>query len=202
MTLLLAVAGLASAQTMIEYSAAAAGGSAAGVAGKSVSNGLDKVFKSVNQAAKEAEASLKSTKPKMPKAEPLAPAPGDATTPMTTPARTSHYATATRRYTATRSNAPVLPKKVESFNGQAVSPYVAQLVLPTVTPLDIAGVKAGMRAEDLTMQVGRPAARVVIPDGNRLVEILTYSSREGYAGSVKLSDGQVVDVKPAGKGTR
>ena len=199
MILLLAVAGLASAQTMIEYSAAAAGGSAAGVAGKTVSNGLDKVFQSVNGLAKSA---AKSAPAKSPHVEPQAPAPGDMGTPAMAPARTSHYATATRRYTSTRSSAPVLPRRVESFDGQAVSPYVAQLVLPAVTPLDIAGVKAGIRAEDLTLQVGRPAARVLIPDGNRLVEILTYTSREGYAGSVKLSDGQVVDVKPAGKGTR
>lgn len=91
------------------------------------------------------------------------------------------------------------PRVVESFEGQAVSPIVAQLVLPKVTPLDIASVKAGMRGEDLAQRVGRPAARVVIPEGNRLVEVLTYSSADGYLGSVRLSNGQVVDVKPAGQ---
>jgi hypothetical protein len=88
---------------------------------------------------------------------------------------------------------------VESFNGQAVSPIVAQVNLPAFTLADMASIEKGTRGEDLTPRIGRPTARVVIPDGGRLVEILTYSSRDGYLGNVKLTDGQVVEVRPAPK---
>jgi hypothetical protein len=54
-------AGLSFGQTMVETTTAAAGGSAAGVAGKSVSDGLDKVRGALEKATKSGAAEVRRT---------------------------------------------------------------------------------------------------------------------------------------------
>lgn len=182
--------GVASAQAMLEHGLAAAGGSAAGVAGKGVSTGLDKVFKKLDEAAKSTPtqpAAKKSAKPEKAKAEPpyVLPIAGPSTPPpfVAFPAKGSSTDDSKDAASVT-SGRP--------HRAIAARPEPLQ---PKITVDDIAAITVGTRKEDLYAKVGRPSATMVIPDGDRLVEVLSYATRSQYLGSIRVDNGAVISVK-------
>lgn len=181
--------GVASAQAMLEHGLAAAGGSAAGVAGKGVSTGLDKVFKKLDEAAKSTPtqpAAKKSGKPVKTQADPpyVLPIAGPSTPPpfVAFPAKGG-------------SNDPKdAPSALTGTPHRAVTKR-AEPPAPKITAEDIAAITIGTRKEELYAKVGRPSATMVIPDGDRLVEVLSYATRSQYLGSIRVDNGAVISVK-------
>jgi hypothetical protein len=189
---LVLAAGVASAQAMLEHGLAAAGGSAAGVAGKGVSTGLDKVFKTLDEAAKSTPtppAAKKSAKPQKTQADPpyVLPIAGPSSPPpfVAFPAKGSSSDDSKDAHSAT-AGTPHHPvaKRPEP-------------PAPRITVEDIAAITIGTRKEELYAKVGRPSATMVIPDGDRLVEVMSYATRSQYLGSIRVDNGAVISVRVA-----
>lgn len=66
------------------------------------------------------------------------------------------------------------------------------------TPEAFAKVEPGISAAELEKLLGSPSFRVVMTDGGQLVELLEDSSSGKLSGAVRLVDGKVAEVRPAG----
>ena len=188
------VAGLAGgsgalkAQSMVETAAAAAGGSAGGIAGKKVSDGLSKIFEKVDKHTAEAAKGADTTKARraVPDAPPLlqvgpgVPQSDGSNVPPPPPIR----------HAAVRKTAPV------ERHMPAVEPapvVVAQPPAPDVTAADLKRVTAGMLRDEV-LKLGSPAARITMVDDGHLLEIYRYQANETTLGVVRLTDGAVSTV--------
>ncbi len=67
------------------------------------------------------------------------------------------------------------------------------------TPEALEKLAVGAPAEELEAKLGLPAFRVVVPEEGRLVEIYQYSAKGRDVGSVRVVDGKVAEVRPAGQ---
>jgi hypothetical protein len=203
LALLLASSGFG--QSLVEHSAAAAGGAVGGVAGKKVSDGLTAIFEKVDQHTQKAAkgaAPAQATAPGRGKdASKSASAPASASSndneplfevgPGVPKQRASvppppppvHHAVAhhktLRLPPARRVPVPIIPTEGE----QVVQISLAEL--KTVT--------AGMSRSDV-LRLGTPAARVTMYDDGHLVEIYRYLERDTNLGTVRLTDGSVSSV--------
>jgi hypothetical protein len=182
--------GVASAQAMLEHSVAAAGGSAAGVAGKGVSTGLDKVFKKLDEASKSnptAPVAKKTAKPQKTQADPpyVLPIAGPSSPPpfVAFPAKGSSSDDSKDAHSVTAGT----PHRAVAKRPEPPG--------PKITVEDIAAITVGMRKEELYAKVGRPSSTMVIPDGDRLVEVMSYATRSQYLGSIRVDNGAVISVK-------
>jgi hypothetical protein len=175
-------------QSLVENSAAAAGGSVGGVAGRKVGEGIANIFNKVDKAAGKAAKTgdtpsnpppgamgnepLIEVGPGVPRGESMVPPPPPVKrTPVR---RASHVA------------APV----------PVVAPVVAAPLAapaPQVTIDDLHKMTAGMaRANVLSM--GEPAVRITMIDDGRLLEIYRYMEKDSTIGAVRLVDGSVERV--------
>ena len=74
-----------------------------------------------------------------------------------------------------------------------VAPSMAS-TLPEVTPEALSAIASGATREQVLGNFGTPAARVVIPDGNRINEVYYYQSGGSTVGAVRMSEGSVTGV--------
>ena len=190
---ILAVAGtLTFGQSMLEHMSAAAGGSAAGVAGKSVSEGIDKVFSKLDKTMQKAEATdAKSAKKdsKDTKAK-TAPPPADTTVP--------NHLSAPAFQSGKSRQPPAIKETAEPAVEQAAMPVLPKQrkpEIPPVTPAQIAQVHMGAERQEVLNQLGRPSSRITIPDNGQLVEIYRYNNKSEFVGSLRLTDGVVSSVR-------
>jgi hypothetical protein len=189
------VAGLAGgsgalqAQSMVETAAAAAGGSAGGIAGKKVSDGLSKIFEKVDKHTAEAAKGADATKSR--RAVPDAPPPLLQVGPGVPQSDGSNVPPPPPiRHAAVRKTAPVerhMPA-IEPAPVVAVQPPA-----PDVTAADLKRVTAGMLRDEV-LKLGSPAARITMVDDGHLLEIYRYQANETTLGVVRLTDGAVSNV--------
>ncbi len=184
---LFALGSLGCAQSLLEHSAAAAGGSVGGVAGKKVSDGLTSIFEKVDQHTQKAAKGAGGSKtPAASSSEPLLEVgPGvpkqRASVPPPPPPlhRAVAHKPAPLPLTA-RAPIPVPSPELE--------------LPPQMTASELRGVTAGMRRSDV-LKLGQPAARISMYDDGHLVEIYRYLDHDADLGVVRLTDGSVSSVQ-------
>jgi hypothetical protein len=178
---------VASAQTMLEAGAAAAGGTAGGVAGKKVSDGLTRIFGKVDEAAGKSAREAKDANPATPLLEvgPGTPKSDGSAVPPPPPA---HHASNRRPAPA----APAPPPAVET--PIPVPPPPPPPPPPEMTAQDMRQVTIGMTRGDV-LKLGEPASRTTMFEEDRLVEIFHYVSKDANLGTIRLSNGAVASVQ-------
>ena len=63
------------------------------------------------------------------------------------------------------------------------------------TAEELAGIHVGASEQELVTALGQPESKVTIPDDGHLVEICQYWSNGRQLGTVRLDNGQVVNVE-------
>ncbi|MBL8212308.1 MAG: hypothetical protein JNK87_16455 [Bryobacterales bacterium] len=189
-------------QTLVQHSIAAAGGSAAGVAGKKVSDGVDKLMGKVSEITDDAADSVKSAttgkktrslpqSAGIPKATAV-PAPRATASPRHMAARTPRAGApkgkqniaATRRVQALDTVDAYLPP-----SQPAPTPLPAPVPQPTAG--DLQSLNTGATRDQLADRMGKPTAKITMAEDGKLVEVYTYRN----AGTVRVVDGTVADIR-------
>ena len=175
-------AGLA-AQTLTEYAASAAGSSTGAVAGRKLSQGLDKAL---NKAAAVTQTTAEARQEK--KAGQAASA---ATALPASSARRQR--SATRREVAVRFYGPVLPPAPPEREPEPKPTAVQEPFVPTTE--DLGAIAEGTSRADVIARLGAPASKVLMADEGKLVETYQYRTKDGAFGRLRLVDGVVSAVK-------
>ena len=186
-------------QVLTEHAAAAAGATIGTAAGKTLSSGMSKIFGDLDDTTSKASGPRKEDKKKPEQATTPAPQRSygdpDVTAPAASqteeeasPSRRRHGAASARRH-------PVPPAPA------ATAPVVQISQPPAKEPglEDLLSVKAGTREEALTASLGAPSSRITIPEDGHLLEILRYSAHGELLGAIRVDNGEVVNVQPAGQ---
>ena len=196
--LLLLIASPALPQAMLEYAIAAAGGSAAGAAGKGVSDGLDKVIRQIEKQVTESSETQPavSVEPAKPTTAQFPQAP--ANTGFIVQQSPGETAMATTP-TATQTNPALIsaPKTaVTGWTQQARAP-----VRPEPSLEEFSKVETGTTRTELVARLGNPSAKIVIPEDGQLREVYHYTGSGVHLGIIRLTDGTVsiVEVDPMAK---
>lgn len=196
--LTLVVGAIVSAQSLIESATAAAGGSAAGVAGKQVSDGLDKVFGKMadvtGKAAGTGNGLHKTTTGVPPVPEVRLSGQPAATAPAATPAGRPAPG---KRQAANRAPGAPATSAAEPAAVQPAAPAVAAAPPAPLPTLDDLKSLNGATRDEVTSKMGKPASRITMSDDQGLVEIVSFKGEGGKLGSVRMVNGKVTEVKPA-----
>jgi hypothetical protein len=184
--LVIMLSSFAGAQSLIEHSAAAAGGSVGGVAGKKVSDGLSAIFQKVDQQTGKA-------------AKPAAPA---ATAPSA--ASNAPLFEVGPPVPKQKAGYPPPPPPPKHAVAKATPPLSRRIVHVPVQPeleqpprisLDqLRAVSSGMSREAV-LNLGLPSARVTMYDDGHLLEIYRYVDRDINLATIRLTDGSVSSVQ-------
>ena len=177
------LAGAAFGQTMVEFGAAAAGGSVAGASGKKVSDGITAIFGKVNGTTDKAAASGKPAAAKQqPALEVSSGVPKDDSSGVPPPPESR---------TAVRKAAPE-PASVVTV--AEVAPVAPPPPPPQMTAENLKQLTPGASREDV-LKLGVPSARITMIDDGHLVEVYNYIAHGENLGRVRLSDGAVASVQ-------
>jgi len=178
------LAGAVWGQTLTEFGAAAAGGSAAGASGKKVSEGATAIFGKVNGATDKAGATGKPAPAKQQPALEVSPGvPKDDSSGVPPPPETHAVAR-----TGVPEPAPVIT--VAEVAPVAPPPPPP----PQMTAENLKQVAPGASREDV-LKLGAPSARITMIDDGHLVEVYNYIAHGEELGRVRLSDGAVASVQ-------
>ncbi|MFN7935871.1 MAG: hypothetical protein U0R19_21250 [Bryobacteraceae bacterium] len=195
--LTLVVGAIVSAQSLIESATAAAGGSAAGVAGKQVSDGLDKVFGKMADVTGKAAGTgngLRKTTSAVPPV-PDVRLPGQ---PAAAPATAAGRPAPGKRQAANRAPGSTASVGTEPAVGETpATPAVAAAPPAPLPTLDDLKSLNGATREEVTSKMGKPASRITMSDDQGLVEIVSFKGEGGKLGSVRMVNGKVTEVRPA-----
>lgn len=190
------------AQTLVEHAAAAAGGTAGGVAGKKVSDALTNIFEKVDKTTAKA---AKADKPANPNAPLFEVGPG-------VPHRSeSPAATRSARRTAAKPDPSSVPPPpplrrasrdrepvVETASVPVPAPIAAPPPPPPpppqATPADLKKITVGENREEI-VKLGFPAIRITMYDNGHLLETFRFISDSSDVGEVRLTDGTVSSVQ-------
>jgi hypothetical protein len=200
----------ASAQTLVEHAAAAAGGTVGGVAGKKASDALTNILNKVDKStAKAAATDAPAKTERRPEAE-HHPEPGPEPSASEEPLfDVGPGVPHSKRSTADRSGVPSVPPPPPlahhaaphraARSAEAPEPLPAPVVaLPPPPPLataqDLKKIAVGTRREDL-VKLGFPAIHLMMLDNGHLVETFHYTSESKDVGVVHLTDGAVSSVQ-------
>ena len=183
------------AQSLAEHAAAASGATIGTAAGKPLSNAITKIFGQTDASAKKAATApaIKSTaKPEAEFAAPVQLAPqsgGGGGLPSlgggsSAPARHGGFSQhrGAGEYAAITPTAPI-------------STYIPEPVRPEPTAEEFATIQLGASEQDVIAKLGQPESKVTIPDDGHLVQICQYWSKGKQIGTVRLDNGQVVNVE-------
>ncbi len=196
------------AQTLVEHALAAAGGSAAGVAGKKVSDGVDKILGKAADLAKDAVGKEDTSKRKILVA-PVSPEVKrkDGTEEAKTTAVTVDP----------KSNPSVIvghfqprpPKQQAAWNGPAAKPATVAVTPGAPAPAQVSAPSppqpttqdlralTGASRDQVFERMGRPAVRITSSEDGKLVETYSFKNSSGRLGSARLVDGTVTEVRPS-----
>jgi hypothetical protein len=183
-------------QALVDHAAAAAGASIGATAGKPLSNGITAVFGKVDdttaQAAKKPAEKDKDkadkSKPEKPSAlgsAPSASASGSSI-PSSRPQRASSPRPSSRR--AAQPNA--WPEPV--VYTQVPAPAAKEPALQ-----DLLNVQIGSKEQDCIAGLGTPSSRISIPEEGHMIELLRYTAQGRLLGTIRVDNGQVVNVLAA-----
>jgi len=183
----------AQAQSLAEHAAAASGATIGTAAGKPLSNAITKIFGQTDTATKKAASApvitKTSAKPEAEAAPLIQPGPqaGGGSLPSmgggSAPSR--HGGFAPRRSAGEYASInPPTP----------VAAYIEAPPRKEPTAEELASVKVGASEQELVTTLGQPESKVTIPDDGHLVQICQYWSKGKQLGTVRLDNGQVVNV--------
>ena len=201
-------------QSLTEHAAAAAGATMGTAAGKPLGTALGKVFGEVDKTTSKA-AGPKTAKPEPAKpvavAAPAAPTKG-AEHPKGSAGGSgggggdvagSGGGSRVSKSGSSRhaSRGRELPVEAAPVAAISVAPIIAQ---PTAEPIrkeptveEVARIKVGATASELSTVLGAPESKVSIPgDDGHLLEICQYWAKGEPVGTVRLDNGRVVSVQP------
>ncbi len=193
----LALSSAVPAQTMVESAVSAAGGSAAAVAGKKVSDGVDKVFNKLGTIADGmGQPNLKDTLRKLPAPAPAMPAVRVQAhgTPMPVSPIASRYTAGNRQNS--RNMIHVVPDPVTMAPAAVSQPAAAQPARPLPTSSDLQALSAGASRQEVVDRLGQPSSRITLNDERGLVETYSFRGENGSLGSVRLINGKLEEVRP------
>ena len=197
-------------QSLTEHAAAAAGATMGTAAGKPLGTALGKVFGEVDKTTSKA-AGPKTAKPEP--AKPVAVAAPAAPTKVAEHPKGSaggggDVAGSGRSGGSSKSGSSrhasrgrELPVEAAPVAAISVAPIIAQ---PTAEPIrkeptveEVARIKVGATASELSTVLGAPESKVSIPgDDGHLLEICQYWAKGEPVGTVRLDNGRVVSVQP------
>jgi len=201
--IVLVLAGSAWSQAFTEATAAIAGGTVGGVAGKKVSDGITNVFQNVNATASKAAKTGKAPEAAVQKV-----------TQGTTPTRGTAQGTvlqvgpggvvkdhslvpppppAVRRAAVVPPPPPPAATTTSSSYIQPI-PVLPPPPPPQATPEALQTLASGTTRSDV-LKLGPPSSRITMFDDGHLVEIFRYQARDTTFGVVRLSDGSVSKVE-------
>jgi hypothetical protein len=197
-------------QSLTEHAAAAAGATVGTAAGKPLGTALGKVFGEVDKTTSKA-AGPKTAKPEPAKpvavAAPAAPTKG-AEHPKGSGGGGGDVAGSGGGSRVSKSGSSrhasrgrELPVEAAPVAAISVAPIIAQ---PTAEPIrkeptveEVARIKVGATASELSTVLGAPESKVSIPgDDGHLLEICQYWAKGEPVGTVRLDNGRVVSVQP------
>lgn len=198
----------ATAQSLTEHAAAAAGATIGTAAGKPISNAITKIFGDVDKSAAQA---AKKDDGKAPKKDGKAADAADVKKPpLLSPAPLPQ---ASSRPTGSRSARRSVPQygadpgPISGGGGSVAQPAAEQPVLAAATvavqpPVkeatleEFASIKAGTSDKDMVALLGPPSSRVSVPDDDgHLRESCQYWAKGKPIGTIRLDNGQVVSVE-------
>jgi hypothetical protein len=198
--IVLALAGSAWSQAFTEASAAIAGGSVGGVAGKKVSDGITNIFQKVDATASKAAKTGKVPDTAVPKAaQGTTQGAAQGTVLQVGPAGVvkDHSLVPpppppVRRAAVVPPPPPVASAATPSYI-QPI-PVLAPPPPPHATPEALQALASGTNRSDV-LKLGPPSSRITMYDDGHLVEIYRYQARDTTFGVVRLSDGSVSNVQ-------
>jgi hypothetical protein len=185
------------AQSLAEHAAAASGATIGTAAGKPLSNAITKIFGQTDSTTKKAASvSINTKMPAKPEPE-LESAPlvlaaphsggggGGSVPSMGSSAPSRHGGFAPRRTAAEYAS---------------INPTVAVIAYqepPRKEPTaeELASIQVGASEQELVSTLGPPESKVTIPDDGHMVQICQYWSKGKQLGTVRLDNGQVVNVE-------
>ncbi len=181
----------AQAQSLAEHAAAASGATIGTAAGKPLSNALTKIFGQTDTATKKAaSADTKPVRMQDPDSPPpvlqVAPQGGAASMPSIGESAPSRHGGFAPRPTA---------RQYVSVNPPAAVAYVPEPPRKEPTLEEFAAIQVGATEKELFTALGQPESKVTIPDDGHLLEICQYWSKGKQLGTVRVDNGQVVNVE-------
>ncbi|HLJ18497.1 MAG TPA: hypothetical protein VKV15_28660 [Bryobacteraceae bacterium] len=208
------------AQSLAEHSAAAVGGSAAGVAGPKVSDSLNRIMGRrvsplVQQAAQTGSITVARpvtkamTATRVSTTPPAAATRGGGVHPKSAQdAAASSLESETRPPRSVVRALPkgpyhprIIPALVPAASQNARVPVLIQPAVtppappPVPTTADLQSIKPGLSRRDVVAKLGLPTDKIAMPDDEgHLSEVMHYSARGTDLGTVRMSDGLVTDV--------
>ena len=179
---------VASAQTMTEVGATAAGSAIGSAAGKKVSDGITAIFGKMDTSAKKAASKPDDSAKKEPLLDLGEGSPklmvgngGSESVPPPPPPAGSHHVVA--KSVAPAPMAEIVPP-----------PPPPPPPPPAVNSEDLKKVFNGMTREDL-LKLGAPGSKITMSDDGHLYETFSYYEKDTSIGRVKLTDGTVSSVE-------
>lgn len=191
-----AAASVCAAQSMIEYAAAAAAGTAGSAGGKVVSNSLDRIFDKTGKLIGKTAEGPKET-PGQSKASKAAPKSSATSYSDSAPSRPAPGRAA--RVRSGKSRSPHAVPYVTAPPGAFLQAFEAELPpappQATASAEELARIAPGASRQDLVNRIGAPSYRVRISGDGHVQEIYHYSANGASIGSVRVVDGTVSSVK-------
>ena len=187
--MLLVVTGLAWSQAIMDATAAIAGGSVGGAAGKKVNDGVSAIFQKVDATAVKA---AKAEKPAKTAEKPS----GSTVLEVGSGAVIKDHSLVPPPPPPVRRAAVVPPPPPPARPALSVirQPIPTLPPPPRATADDLKTLASGTARADV-LKLGPPASRITMYDDGHLVEIYRYQSRDTTLGVVRLSDGTVSSVQ-------
>ncbi len=187
----LAAAGACAAQSMVEYAASAAVGTAGSAGGKAVSNSLDRVFAKTGKLIEKTAAGPKET----PGVEKSSRERAKSTPAAGSAPRSSRAAGArVDRYRSVRPAAKDTERAVAGASAWQAAPPAAP-PRRAASAEEFRAIAPGISRQDLVNRVGEPSYRVRISGDGHVQEICRYTSGGVDLGRVGVVDGAVTAVK-------
>jgi hypothetical protein len=187
------------AQSLAEHAAAASGATIGTAAGKPLSNAITKIFGQTETTTKKAASA--STTTKTPAKQEVGSAPRMQAAPQVAPQDGGGGALPSLAGSSTPSrHGGFAPRRIEteyaSINPQAdVVVAAPEPIRKEPTIEEIASIQVGATEEQVVSALGQPESKVTIPDDGHLVQICQYWSKGRQLGTVRLDNGQVVNVQ-------
>ncbi|MCC6345001.1 MAG: hypothetical protein IT166_22560 [Bryobacterales bacterium] len=187
---------LASAQSLVESATAAAGGSAAGMAGKTVSEGIDSVFSKVAGAAGSSASQGRKSGRIAPAVPPIPSVRLDAHQGAELSGAKKSSAATPQAGRQARLQAGAVTETPVSAT--AHTPQAAAAPAPSGPTLrDLQSLSAGASREQVFNKLGQPASRISMSNDDGFVEIMKFRNQDGSIGSVRVVNGKVAAVNAA-----
>ena len=188
-------------QALVEHAAAASGASIGAAGGKVVSNGITSIFGKVDETT--ARASKPSEKEKLKEEKPAEVKPaavgGAVVVAGPTAGSIGSHSSATsraRRESSSRRARTGQPTPEPEPLVSAVAP--APVKEPALQ--DLLNLQVGSKEQDCIAALGTPSSRITIPEEGHMTELLRYSARGQLLGTIRLDNGQVVNVQAVNAG--